>query len=60
MDTRSLAYYFHYVLLNDSQYQAHVRHVKDEIRALSRDPDQDSCYLGFLRMQLRELGEMEE
>ena len=34
MDTRWLAYYFHYVLLNDSQYREYVKHLKDESSVL--------------------------
>lgn len=57
VDTRSPAYYFHCVLANDSKYQKNVADVKAKIRAERQDPDQDPHYLGFLEMQLRELGE---
>jgi hypothetical protein len=57
VDTRSLAYYFHCILANDSQYRKDVADLKAEIRAVSQDPAHDPHYLGFLKIQLRDLGE---
>jgi hypothetical protein len=62
VDTRSPAYYFHCLLLNDSEYREHVKHLKDEIRANQPEhPEFDPAYLAFCEYELwnltRDFGE---